>query len=166
MIRFETDNFMRITSFNLVFSGLCLLAIIAVATGAALEIARKRRGESIISDNQFRLRMLSALVWITTLGALGYATMFVWPAPGDNVTARRFLSLVSGAILLFFIGLFLLAYDLWQVNRGRRTQEKQFQQHLDVLAQQEIERALQQKAADSSRTSESYKSDSYKSDSA
>jgi cbb3-type cytochrome oxidase subunit 3 len=146
---------MRITTFNLIFSGLCLLAIIAVATGAALEIARTRRGESIISTNQFRLRMLSSLVWIATLGSLAYATLYLWPAPGDSVTARRFLSLVSGAILLFFIGLFLLAYDVWLVNRGRRQQEKQFQQHLDALAQEEIERALQQKSAETSRTSDS-----------
>jgi hypothetical protein len=91
--------------------------------------------------------MLSALVWMVMLGSLAFTTVFAWPTAGDQIAARRFLSLVSGSMLLLMIGLFLLMYDLWLVSRSRRVQERQFQQQLDLLAQQEIERASQIKPA-------------------
>jgi polyferredoxin len=131
------------TSAPQIFGLMCLVALIAVATGAALEIARRRRGESIIGPSQFRLRMFSAIVWILALGSLSAATLLLWPSPGDNQMARRFLTMVSGAILLLLIGLLLLVYDVWLINQGRKAQEKYFDQQLNLLAQLEIERAKQ-----------------------
>lgn len=148
------------------FAILCLAALIAVATGAVLEIGRARRAAAneeagaevgtLVSRNQFRLRMLSALVWMIVLGSLAYATLFLWPSPGDAVTARRFVSVISGAVLLIFIGLFLLFYDMWLVARQRRLQEKHFEHQLNAMAQAEIERlAAQHPAAAEPNTSQS-----------
>ncbi|MDF2439822.1 MAG: hypothetical protein JWN98_806 [Abditibacteriota bacterium] len=132
------------------FAILCLVALIAVAIGALLEIARARRagaagtagaeGATLVGRNQFWLRMLSAVVWMIVLGSLAYATLFLWPAPGDDVTARRFVAVVSGSILLVLIGVLLLAYDMWLVSRQRRLQEKHFERQLNAMAQLEIER--------------------------
>jgi len=141
---------MNPANFRLAFGLLCIAALFAVASGALLEVARARRAASdgsvaeeastLVSRNQFRLRMLSAVVWMIVLGSLAYATLRLWPAPGDAVTARRFVAVVSGAVLLIFIGLFLLAYDMWLMGRRRRLQEKQFERQLNDLAQSEIER--------------------------
>lgn len=141
---------MNPANFRLAFGLLCIAALLAVAIGALLEIARARRAvlggdatvetSTLVSRNQFRLRMLSAVVWMIVLASLAYATLMLWPAPGDSVTARRFVAVVSGALLLILIGLFLLAYDMWLVGRQRRLQEKQFERQLNDLAQSEIER--------------------------
>lgn len=125
------------------FGILCLIAMILVATGALLEIARTRRGESILTPNQFRLRMLSALVWLTILGSLSYAVIFLWPQRGDLAGQRKFISVVSGSILLLIIGFFLFAYDMWQLARQRRLQEARFNLQVTQMARDEIARAAE-----------------------
>lgn len=149
---------MNAANFRFGFGLLCLAGLIAVAVGAVLEIGRARRaaqesmpadGAPLVGVNQFRLRILSAVVWMIVLGALAYATMFLWPTPGDMVTARRFVALVSGAVSLIVIGLFLLAYDMWLVSRRRRMQEKYFERQLNEMAQAEIERLAAQHPPDS-----------------
>ena len=122
------------------FALLCLLGVIAVGTGAVLEINRMRRGQSIIGVNQFRLRLLSAVVWMVILGSTGYALLYLWPEKGDNPAALRFLSVVSGIILLLVVGFVLLMYDLWRVSLQHRQQQAQFNRQRDLLAQMEIEK--------------------------
>ncbi|MBV9867134.1 MAG: hypothetical protein JO316_17400 [Abitibacteriaceae bacterium] len=121
------------------FALLCLLGIIAITTGACLELVRKRRGESVISANQLRLRMMSAVIWLIILGSLCYAVLFLWPEAGNMQQARQFLSVVSGSFLLFGIALLLLLYDVWQVNRARRQHEVRFNQQLAAMARMEVE---------------------------
>ena len=136
------------------FALLCLLAMVAVAGGAALEIGRARReagevtiaaddatlGRAIVPPNQLRLRLFSALIWMLSLASFAFAMVWLWPAKGDTVMARKFISVVSGAFLLLLIALWLLLYDVWQVGRRRRAREKVFERELEILAQQEIER--------------------------
>ncbi len=122
------------------FALLCLLGVIAIGTGAVLEINRMRRKESIIGVNQFRLRLLSAVVWMIILGSTGYALLYLWPEKGDTPAALRFLSVVSGIILLLVIGFVLLMYDLWRVSLQHRQQQAQFNRQRDLLAQMEIEK--------------------------
>lgn len=124
------------------FALLCLAGVVAIATGAALEINRMRRGESIISLGHLRLRLVSALVWMALLGSTAYALLYLWPAPGDAEQARRFLSVVSGVIVLLVIGMALLLYDVWQVGRQQRRQQERFNRQLETLARTEIARHL------------------------
>ena len=130
------------------FALLCLLGVIAIGTGAVLEINRMRRGEHLITPTQFGLRMLSAVVWIISLGSMSYALLYLWPELGNAEQAQRFLSVVSGVLLLFVIGLVLLAYDFWRVSMRRREQLARFDRQLDALAREEIEKRRQQAKSD------------------
>jgi ABC-type multidrug transport system fused ATPase/permease subunit len=114
---------------------------VVIATGAALEIDRMRRGGSLIPLRQFRLRMVSAIVWMILLGATGYAVIFLWPQPHDVVTIRLFLRIMVGVLLLLIIGLLLLLYDVIQVGQERRLQEAHFNEQLSAMAYDEIQRA-------------------------
>ena len=67
-----------------IFSILCLLAALAVATGGVLEVLRQQRGESLLRPGQFGLRLFSVLVWIILLGSLSYAVAFLWPHDKDS----------------------------------------------------------------------------------
>ena len=137
---------------RIIFALICCIGIIAVATGAALEIRRARRGSSIIPPRQIRLRLFSALIWIITLGSLSYAGLLLWSEPGDRVQARRFVGVISGVLLLIVIGLLLVAYDLWLVGQARRLQQAKFKLNMDDLniddlARAEIERVQQEQSS-------------------
>jgi len=123
-----------------IFALLCLLGIIAIVVAVVLEIRRVRRGESVITIGQFRLRLLSALVWMILLGSTSYAILVLWPQPGNQLQAQRFVSVVSGVVLLLIIGLLLMAYDLWQFSVQRRIREAEFNRELAKMAQTEIQR--------------------------
>jgi hypothetical protein len=124
-----------------IFAISCLLCLVAIATGAVLEIVRQQRGESLLRPSQFRLRILSALIWMIALGSMAFAVTFLWPERGNDVAARKFLSVLSGALSLVFFAVILLAYDLWQVARERRVREAQFNLQLADMALHEIEKA-------------------------
>lgn len=122
------------------FALLCLLAMLAVGAGALLEINRTRRGESIITLNHLRLRVLSAVVWMLILGSMACTLLVLWPEAGDERAKLRFLSVTSGIFLLLIIGLLLLLYDVWRVSLQRRQQQKRFEQQRNALARAEIEK--------------------------
>ena len=129
-----------------VFVMSCLLCMIAIAIGAGLEVWRQKRGESLLRPSQFRLRIFSAVIWMIALGSLAYAVAFLWPNPALDLMARRaqaekFLSLISGAMMLLLIGVVLLGYDMWQLARERRLKEAQFNLQLLDMAREEIEKA-------------------------
>jgi hypothetical protein len=129
-----------------VFVASCLLGLVAIAAGALLEIARQRRGESLLRTSQFRLRIFSALIWMIALGSLAYAAAFLWPQHGAapavrKAQAEKFLSVISGAMTLLLIGILLLGYDMWQLARERRLKEAQFNLQLVDMAREEIEKA-------------------------
>ena len=143
------NYFMSDTTARAIFSGLCLAAMLAIAVGGVLEILRQTRGESLLRPGQFRLRIFSALVWIILLGALSFAVAFLWPH--DKNSARQFLAMFSGAMFLFVIALFLLAYDVWQTNRQRQISERRFEHQLEDLAREEIAKTQAQQKAEDSR---------------
>lgn len=130
-----------------VFALLCLIAMIAVSIGAILEIARARReanddgARSLVPPSQLRLRLFSAAIWLLSLGSMGSAVMWLWPAKGDAEMGRKFISVVSGSMALLVIALMLLAYDVWQISRRRRAREMSFEAQLAALADAEINRA-------------------------
>ncbi len=123
---------------RMIFAMLCLLAMVAITGGGVLELLRFKRGESMLRAGQLGLRLFSALVWLILLGSLAYAVMLLWPT--DVPSARKFAAVVSGALFLLFIAIFLLAYDVWQVGRQRRLQERAFQRNLEGLAREEIQK--------------------------
>lgn len=127
------------------FSATCLAGVTIVALAAILEIARQRKGESLLRAGQFRLRIFSALVWMILLGALAYAVAFLWPQPSDTAMMRKFASVIGGSLSLLLIALFLLFYDVWQVGRQRRLTELKFNQQLNNMAREEIEKIQHEK---------------------
>jgi type VI protein secretion system component VasK len=135
------------TTARAIFSGLCLVAMLVIAIGGVLEILRQTRGESLLRPGQFRLRIFSALVWIILLGALSFAVAFLWPYDKDS--ARKFASVVSGALILLVIALLLLAYDVWQTTRQRQLSKRRFDHQLEDLAREEIAKIQAQKSAES-----------------
>lgn len=133
-----------------IFAITCLIGVVAVATVAILEINRMRRGDSLITVRQFRLRMISAVIWMVLLGSTAYALLFLWPARGDLDAGRHFLRVMLGVISLLVIALVLFIVDLLQLRSERRQYELQFQEQLTSLAQEEIQRAQSQAAQRSS----------------
>jgi hypothetical protein len=136
-----------VPSSSLIFAVLCLLALLAVVCGALFEIGRVRReGESgnvVIGRGQFGWRMASALVWCVALGLLAYASSWGWPRQklALGLDARTWLQVLAVAMMLIFVGLMLLAHDLWRVKARSAAQEAAFHAGLSLIAQQEIERA-------------------------
>jgi hypothetical protein len=123
-----------------------LLCLVTIAAGALLEIVRQKRSESLLRPWQFRLRIFSALVWMIALASLAYAVTFLWPQQHAalelrKARAEKFLSVISGAMALLLIGIILLAYDMWQLARERRSREAQFNMQLVDMARTEIEKA-------------------------
>ena len=133
---------------RIIFALICCIGIIAVTIGAVLEIRRTRRGNSILPPHQMRLRLFSALLWVIILGSLSYAVLLLWSEPGNLVQARRFLGVVSGAMLLLVIGLLLVAYDLWLLVQARRLQQAKFKLNMDAVARAEIERVRQEQSSE------------------
>lgn len=143
---------MNDTAARAIFSVLCLLAVVAVAAGGVLEVLRQQRGESLLRPGQFRLRIFSAFIWIIILGSLSFAVSYLWPY--DRESARNFLAVVSGAMSLLVIALFLLAYDVWQVGKQRRASEQKINQQLESMAQLEIQKMQQEKNQAEQQSSE------------
>ncbi len=136
----------------LAFAALCLLALLAVACGVLFEIGRARRESasesrssagSVIGRAQFGWRLASALVWCAALALLAYASSWGWPRRGLGLglDGRGWLQVLGWAMIFIFIGLVLLAQDLWRVRARASAQEAAFRTGLSLLAQQEIERA-------------------------
>jgi hypothetical protein len=131
------------------FALLCALGMVIIGVGALLEASRFRRGASVISPRQFRLRMLSAALWIAILAALFCAVVLLWPqgrSPAElREQATTFLMVVGGAFSLILVNLVLFAYDLWQLARERRAQEARLNREFTALANAEVTRLQRQK---------------------
>ncbi len=151
------ENIVALSRGQLIFGVLCVLALIAIICGALFEIGRVRResqsGNIVISHAQFRLRLLSALIWFIALATLAYCATIGLPVRENGIIVRGILpkqwaALTGGALLLVVIAVILLAYDVWRVNVRSRAQESFFEQQLQQLAQREIEHAQNLKKTD------------------
>lgn len=129
-------------SVRLIFVALCALGLFVIVAGAIFEWGRARRGISILTPRHFRWRMISVAFWVVILSCFAGATLFLWPASrADEVTARRFILVVSGATLLLIIALGITALDVLWTARTRIARQGEFKRNLDELARREIERA-------------------------
>ena len=144
------ENIVGLSRGQLAFGILCMLALLAIVCGALYEIGRVRResssGNIVISQSQFRLRLLSALIWFIALATLAYCATLGLPVRENGIVVRglwpkQWAALTGGSLLLVVIALTLLAYDVWRVSARSRAQEAFFQQQLEQLAQREIEHA-------------------------
>ncbi len=125
------------------FAGLGALCLVAIWCGALFEIGRQKRGATI-SARHFRWRMASALLWTLIVGSLVYALLFSWPWPlkdADPRTAKRFIALTLGAILLLLPAFALLFFDLYLTAQTRRLQTARLDQDLSEVARRAIEEA-------------------------
>lgn len=116
------------------FSIFCILGIVAIFAAAILEIVRYRRGGGLIGFRQFRLRMISSVVWSLVLLVNLYAVTSLWPAGGNSPAARaeakQFLTVIGGGFSLLIVALILLMIDLWQTARERQLHEARFKTDL------------------------------------
>ena len=151
------ENIVLLSRGQLVFGIICVLALIAIVCGALFEIGRVRRengsGNIVISQTQFRLRLLSALIWFVALSSLAYCATIGLPVRENGVIVRGLLprqwaAMTGGALMLVVIAVLLLAYDVWLVRARSRVQEAFFEQQLEQLAQREIEHAQNLKKTD------------------
>jgi hypothetical protein len=118
---------------------------LAIATGAFLEIARVRRGDSLLAPWHFRLRLISAAIWFIILLSLAGAVTMLWPAPNATYNQKlQFVSVINGVALLIALALLLLGGDFWSLMRARRrieqTQARRFSEELRHLADVESAR--------------------------
>lgn len=135
------------TTARTLFAATCMAGVTIIAVAAVLEIIRQRKGESLLRAGQFRLRIFSALIWIIMLGAMAIAVAFLWPQKGDLIMMRKFAGVIGGSLSLLLIALFLLAYDVWQINRQRQVTELKFNHQLDDMAREEIKKIQHEKMA-------------------
>lgn len=152
------ENIVLLSRGQLFFGITCVLALVAIVCGALYEIGRVRRednsGNIVISQTQFRLRLLSAFIWFIALSSLAYCATIGLPVRENSVIVRGLLpkqwaAMTGGALMLVVIAVLLLAYDVWLVRARSRVQEAFFEQQLEQLAQREIEHAQNMKKSDS-----------------
>ena len=144
---------------RLAFALLCVLCALAIATVAFLEVVRARRGDSLLAPWHFRLRLMSALIWVIVLLSFAGAVTIWWPPPNPNMEQRlRLFRVFVGATSLLTIALVLMIGDFWLAVRSRRRIEKaqavRFGQELRSLAAAETARArATQRAQDNGKAS-------------
>lgn len=129
---------------RLVFAALCALGILVIGYGAALEISRQKRGVTLVSPRQYRIRLVSAAVWIVILLLSCYAVTDLWwvarytPSgrltPESRAEAIRFLKVLFGSFSLLVVGLVLFVFDMRQTAKERRALESKRQQEFAALA--------------------------------
>jgi len=140
---------MDFTTVRIVFSLLCFLGFIAIATGTFLEVGRHRRGEGVIGPRHFRWRMVSASLWIIILLSLAYGTMFEWPkSPQDEEGKLRMFAILMGAMLLMVIAMGLFGVDLMLTMKARQMHRGKFSRNLNTMATQEIDRVRRERDLD------------------
>ena len=158
------ENIAGLSRGQFIFGIVCMLALVAIICGALYEIGRVRResrsGNIVISQSQFRLRLLSALIWFIALATLAYCSTLGLPVRENGVVVRglfpkQWAALTGGSLLLIVIALILLAYDVWRVGARSRAQESFFEKQLAELAQREIEHAQNMKKTDKPTTDSS-----------
>src|SRR5688500_9447602 len=111
---------------RLIFALLCTLCALAIATGAFLEIARARRGDSLLAPWHFRLRLISAAIWIIILFSIDALVTVLWPGPNPTKEqALRAAPVLVGVLWLIVISLVLLVGDMYFLMRTRRRVERE-----------------------------------------
>jgi len=135
---------------RLAFAGLCALGILAIAYGAALELTRQKRGNTLVSTSQYRIRLVSAAIWLTILSANFYAVTALWPVarylPGGRLTpaskaeATLFIQVIGGSFSLVFVAFFLFILDLRQTRREREALERKRQSDFAELTRTNLAR--------------------------
>jgi hypothetical protein len=128
-----------------IFALLCLLCVIAITTGAWLEMARTQRGDSLLAPRHFRLRLFSAVIWIIALLSLAGTVTIWWPEANATYNQKlQFLAVMNGVLCLIGLGLLLLGVDMWMLSRARRKVEREqairFSEQLRELAEKETTR--------------------------
>lgn len=134
------------------FAALCVMGILAIAYGAAAEMSRQKRGNTLVSPRQYRIRLISAAVWMVILTANFYAVTALWPeearylpngrlTPESKAQAQLFIKVIGGSFSLVFVGLGLFVLDMRHTARERQALELKRQKDFAELTSSELMRA-------------------------
>jgi Na+/proline symporter len=153
----STFEAMPADPYRLAFAALCILCALAILTGAFMEIARARRGESLLAPWHFRLRLISAVIWVIILFSVVSLVTVLWP--GVDPTREKVLraaTVLGGVLWLVVVALLVLGGDMYFLMRARRRAEHaqaiRFSQELHALADKESARLRAEQAANQSGT--------------
>ena len=125
---------------RLIFGALCVAGMFAIGAGILFEWGRLKRGDSVLSPRQMRWRVVGGFLWVLVLGSLAYATFFLWPAPGDTVTAKRYVAVVTGATSLLVVALVITMFDAYLTLKGAQLQREKFDREAGQVAKAEVDR--------------------------
>ena len=131
---------MTAPNLRLLFSVLCAIGFVAIGLGLLFEIGRMRRGASVLSPRQGRWRVFGGLLWLLVIGSLAYATIFLWPSPGDKIMAQRYVAVVAGAMVLLVVALVITMFDVFLTFKSAQLQRQKFERDAGKLAKAEIDR--------------------------
>lgn len=117
---FRVPTTMSSLAIRVTIAVICLLMSLGIITGAWLEIARARRGESLLAVWQLRLRLISAFIWILVLFAVSCLVVKMWPTPlTTKAEAVEAAKVLAGIVSLIAIAMVLLAVDMVFLTRAR-----------------------------------------------
>jgi hypothetical protein len=138
------------------FALLCVLCAIAITTGGWIEMARVRRGESLLAPRHFRVRLLSAAIWVFALLSLAGAVTIWWPKVNATFNQRlQSFAILNGAFCLIVVALLLLVVDMWMLASARRKVEREqtlrFSEQLRDLAEKETVRLRAEQTVESKK---------------
>lgn len=126
---------------QIVFPLTCLLGFFVIAGAALYEIGRHRRGEGVISPVHFRVRMVSAAIWMAILLSLGYGVAFEWPRDKNDIEAiTKLQQSFSRASMMMLLAGLLFAVDLWFTLKLRASYQMKGRRDINKFAQEEIAR--------------------------
>jgi uncharacterized membrane protein YfcA len=115
---------------------LLMVAAVAIATGAALQIFQYLRGRHIITRRQLVLRLVTAALLLGIIAMIFFGALYNWPNPLSELVFWLAVTLL--AILVIVLALF----DLRQLERRR---------HLEQAALYRAIQELQDRARGSER---------------
>lgn len=136
-----------------IFACLCWLGMLVIASGAAVEIREKWKGNAL-SNLHFWVRMASALCWLAALGLMSFAVFMKWPHAGDEATKHIFANfLLTG--LCFLVLAFLISFvDFLLFWRMRNAHRRQLASQMDQWIHQQIEEKQNESSDDKTSQSE------------
>lgn len=96
---------------------LLMVAAVAIAIGAVLQISQYLRGRHIITRGQLILRLVTAALLLGIIGMIFFGALFHWPTPLSELLFWLALTLLAVLVIL------LAASDLRQLERRRHIEQ-------------------------------------------
>ncbi len=136
-----------------IFAALCGTFFIAIGGIAVWEWLRFSRGESALTAQHLRFRLLSGVTWLLVLAGFFISTVYLWPrSSADRVHIKQFVQVSGSALALMLVAFALMSLDIfWTVQIGRIEAAKRARQSKDAL-ERELARAQRAEQGGSDET--------------